>query len=261
MLLIAPALWNGFPLLQYDTGGYLAPWYEHQLHISRSVPYGLLLVAGHWFDFWPVLIVQSALTLWVLALTLRAHDMGGPLPLLGVTAALCLLTGLPWLTAILLTDIFAGLAVLALYLLLLRSDTLTRVERAGLYALTIVSAATHSATFAVLVLLMAAAVLFARKRIAPARLAGAAAALALSALLVFAADARGHRQARLDAGRAGALLRPHVGGRHRQTISRRSLPRCQLAPVPLQGPIARRRRRFLLGRRRIRQTRPLRGTR
>ena len=27
-LLIAPALWNGFPLLQYDTGGYLARWYE-----------------------------------------------------------------------------------------------------------------------------------------------------------------------------------------------------------------------------------------
>ena len=27
-LLLAPALWNGFPLLQYDSGGYLARWYE-----------------------------------------------------------------------------------------------------------------------------------------------------------------------------------------------------------------------------------------
>ena len=26
-LLMAPALWNGFPLLQWDTGGYLARWY------------------------------------------------------------------------------------------------------------------------------------------------------------------------------------------------------------------------------------------
>jgi hypothetical protein len=26
--LIAPALWNGYPLLQWDTGGYLARWYE-----------------------------------------------------------------------------------------------------------------------------------------------------------------------------------------------------------------------------------------
>jgi len=27
LMLLAPALWNGYPLLQYDTGGYLARWY------------------------------------------------------------------------------------------------------------------------------------------------------------------------------------------------------------------------------------------
>jgi hypothetical protein len=188
-LLLAPAAWNGFPLLQYDTGGYLAPWYEHQLHISRSVPYGLLLVAGHWLDFWPVLIVQSALAVWVLALTLRAHGLGNPLMLLAIVTALCALTTLPWLTAILLTDIFAGLSVLALYLPLLHGETLARAERAGLYVLTVVGAATHSATLAVLILLLAAAAVFGRSRIAPARLAVGAAALALSAVLVFAADA------------------------------------------------------------------------
>lgn len=187
-LLLAPAAWNGFPLLQYDTGGYLAPWYEHQLHISRSVPYGLLLVAGHWLDFWPVLMVQSALTVWVLALTLRAHGFAGPLMLLGVTAALCLLTTLPWLTAILLTDIFAGLAVLALYLLLLRPAALTRGERTGLYALIVAGAATHSATLAVLILLLTAAAVLGRKRIAPARLAAAGFALVASAVAVLAAD-------------------------------------------------------------------------
>jgi len=26
VLLVAPAIWNGYPLLQYDTGGYLARW-------------------------------------------------------------------------------------------------------------------------------------------------------------------------------------------------------------------------------------------
>jgi hypothetical protein len=31
LMLIAPALWNGYPLLQYDTGGYLARWYEGYL--------------------------------------------------------------------------------------------------------------------------------------------------------------------------------------------------------------------------------------
>ena len=40
-LLLAPALWNSYPLLQYDTGGYLARWYEGYLVPSRSTVFGL----------------------------------------------------------------------------------------------------------------------------------------------------------------------------------------------------------------------------
>ncbi len=58
-LLIAPALWNGFPLLQYDTGGYLARWYEGTLVPSRAVVYGLILTAGVPLAFWPVLLRAS----------------------------------------------------------------------------------------------------------------------------------------------------------------------------------------------------------
>ena len=122
-LLIAPALWNGFALLQWDTGGYLARWYEGTLVPSRAVAYGLILNAGAPLAFWPVLLLQSALTVWILALTLRAHGLGRrPLHLLAVVAVLSLATTLPWLTSILLTDIFCGLGVLALYLVLLRGD-------------------------------------------------------------------------------------------------------------------------------------------
>ena len=191
-LLIAPAAWNGFPLLQYDTGGYLAAWTEGKLAISRSVPYGIMLAAGRRPDFWPVLIVQSALTVWLLALTLRAHKLGDrPLTLLAIVAALCLLTTLPWLTAILLTDIFAGLSVLALYLLLLRDEALKPAERIGLIALAAVAAATHSATLAVmLALTIVAAIvsLLRRARLTPMHLARAALALTLGACLVFTAD-------------------------------------------------------------------------
>ena len=191
-LLVAPAVWNGFPLLQFDTGGYIAPWYDHHLHINRSVPYGLLLVAGRSPDFWPVPIMQSALTLLVLALTLRAHGLGGrPFLLLGLTAALCLVTTLPWLTGILLTDIFSGLAVLALYLLLLRAEALSGAERIGLFALLALSAATHSGTLAMLILLVGAAGavwLIDRRCIPVARLGNAVLALALGAAMVLVAD-------------------------------------------------------------------------
>jgi len=191
-LLIAPALWNGFALLQWDTGGYLARWYEGYLVPSRAVVYGLILNAGAPLSFWPVVVLQGALTVWILALVLRAHGLGGrPLVLLGIVAAMSVLSTLPWLTSILLTDIFCGLGVLALYLLLMRNETLAGYERAGLIALIALAGATHSATFAVLAGLLVVATALAlvdRKRLPVARLASGFTALALAAGLVFAAD-------------------------------------------------------------------------
>jgi hypothetical protein len=158
LILLAPAIWNRFPLLQYDTGGYLVRWFEGYLVPSRSTVFGLFLNISAYPDFWPAVAIQAALTVWVLALMLRAHGFGGrPLMLVGVTAALAGLTTLPWLTSILLTDIFAGLAVLAVHLLVFADGTLRRFERISLFALVAFAAATHSATFAVMLALLAAA--------------------------------------------------------------------------------------------------------
>jgi hypothetical protein len=191
-ILIAPAVWNHFPLLQYDTGGYLARWYEGTLVPSRAVVYGLILNLSVPLSFWPVVLGQSALTVWIVALMLRAHGLGErPSILLGVIATLSALTTLPWLTAILLTDIFCGLGVFALYLLLMRNDGLSGPERVGLIVLTAVAAATHSATIAVLAVLLAAAALvrlFDRTRMPAANLRRGVVALVLGALMVFAAN-------------------------------------------------------------------------
>ena len=191
-LLMGPALWNGFPLLQYDTGGYLARWYEGTLVPSRAVIYGLMLNAGELAMFWPVVLVQAALTVWVIVLMLRAHGLGGrPWLMLGVAAAQTLLSTLPWLTSILLTDIFAGLGVLALYLLLLRPGHVSRGERFALIALIAVCAATHSATIAVLLALILAGVIvrLVRPRQLPlARIGNGVLAITLGCVLVFAAD-------------------------------------------------------------------------
>ena len=191
-LLIAPALWNGFPLLQYDTGGYLARWHEGTLVPSRAVVYGLMLNVGTPAAFWPVVAVQAALTVWVIALTLRAHGLGGrPWLVLCIVAVLTAISTLPWLTSILLTDVFAGLGVLALYLLLLRPGSFGRSERFALIALIAVSAATHSATIAVLAALIVAGVLMwlvQPRQLPLARVGNGVLALALGAVLVFAAD-------------------------------------------------------------------------
>nr|HEV8009040.1 hypothetical protein [Bradyrhizobium sp.] len=150
LMLIAPALWNGYPLLQYDTGGYLARWYEGYLVPSRSTVFGLYLHFGEDSHFWINLGVQALATLWILQLTLRVFGMARPLRLMAVSVILILTTALPWLASMLLTDIFAGLSVLSLFILVLHGDRTSTVEKCLLFAFTAFAAATHSATLAVL---------------------------------------------------------------------------------------------------------------
>lgn len=174
-LLLIPALWNGFPILFYDTGGYLARPFEGTLAAGRSMVYGLWLAAGAWWNFWPVVIAQAALTVWIVARMLRSHGLGQKaLQLPVLVALLAVATGLPWLAGQLMPDLFAGLSVLALYLLVFRTEpnaryervglanvavyrteALARWERIGLAAVVAFAAASHNATFAVLLIVLA----------------------------------------------------------------------------------------------------------
>jgi hypothetical protein len=192
LVLLAPALWNGFPLLQYDTGGYLARWFEGYLVPSRSVVYGLFVAAGWPLDFWPVVTLQAAATVWMLALLLRTYGFGDrPWTLLAVVVGLSLTTTLPWIAGILLTDIFAGLAIIALHLVVLRDDAIGRRERIALVVFVAFAGATHSATFLVLIGLAAVALLASlvdRRTVAPRAALRAAGAVALAAVMLLAAN-------------------------------------------------------------------------
>jgi hypothetical protein len=191
LVLLAPALWNGFPLLQYDTGGYLARWYEGHLEESRSTVYSLYLVLTARPDFWPAVAVQALVTVWMLWLTLRAQAMATPLALVATATALSIVTSLSWIASTLLTDVFTGLSVLGLYLVTLRAETLARWERGALIALIAFAAATHTATLAVLLALLAAGLLIAlvRRGTVPFNgLVRGASAIALSVALLLAAN-------------------------------------------------------------------------
>ena len=139
--LAAPAIWNGFPLIFPDTGGYLTRPLEGTLDMGRSALYGLFLDAGISSAFWLNVILQSALAAWLVALTLRAHAFGGrPWLALGVVALLTVTTSLPWLTGLLLPDLLFPAAILALHLLLFRQlATWERGVLAGVIAFAIAS--------------------------------------------------------------------------------------------------------------------------
>src|SRR6201992_4219286 len=146
LFLIAPALWNGYPLLQWDTGGYLARCDGGYLVPSRSTVFGLYLHLGEASDFWLDLAAQALATLWILWLTLRVLSLSQPFRLLAISLSLVLTTALPWLASMLLTDIFAGLSVLSLFILVVHGDKISTLEKFLLFLFTAFSAATHSAT-------------------------------------------------------------------------------------------------------------------
>jgi hypothetical protein len=156
VLMIAPALWNGYPVLQWDTGGYLARWYEGYLVPSRSTVFGLYLHYGESSGFWINLALQSLATLWLLQLTLRVLNLMQTFRLVAISLLLILSTALPWLASMLLTDIFAGLSVLSLFLLVVGAGRISAPEKAALFVFTAFASATHSATLGVLLGLCAA---------------------------------------------------------------------------------------------------------
>ena len=85
LMLLAPAIWNSYPLLQSDTGGYLARWYEGYLVPSRSTTFGLYLYYGEPTSFWLNLGIQALATMWILQLTLRVFGLARPWRLFGIS--------------------------------------------------------------------------------------------------------------------------------------------------------------------------------
>jgi hypothetical protein len=199
VVLLAPALWNRFPLLEYDTGGYLARAFEGYLVPSRPAAYGLLLGATWPFAFWPALLVQVAATIWIFALLLRVLGQGGrPWLLAGIVALLSVFTTLSLIASTLLTDIFAGLGVLGLYLLVFKGDALARAERIALMLFVAFCAATHNATLALILALAGAACvafLVMRSAVPTEGLRRGALAAALGVVVMVSANLAACRQA------------------------------------------------------------------
>ncbi|GLH85511.1 MULTISPECIES: hypothetical protein [unclassified Bradyrhizobium] len=191
LFLVAPALWNGYPLLQWDTGGYLARWYEGYLVPSRSTVFGLYLHWGEDSSFWLNLGLQALATLWILQLTLRVLGLAQPLRLLWIGLLLILTTALPWLASMLLTDIFAGLSVLALFLLVTQARRISGLEKTALFGFVAFASATHSATLGVLLGLCCAGWIawpFLRRQIALSGLIQASLTIVAGAAMLLAAN-------------------------------------------------------------------------
>jgi len=151
LTLLLPALWNGFALVFFDTGGYIDRAVEMSLYPGRSVFYGFFLWLGSlgWWFFWGPIMFKSLLCLWVIHLILRCHYLpSGPVSTAVTCAGLSLATGISWYTSQLMPDILVPVAVLALWLLSSSWTMLRPGERAGLMAATLLALVSHNSCLA-----------------------------------------------------------------------------------------------------------------
>lgn len=149
--LLAPALWNGYAIVFYDTGGYAEAAVHLKMVPGRSLFYGLFLWLSSlgWWSFWGPVLIQSLATLWLLHLLLRCHTLpSGPSAILITISALTALTGLSWYTSQLMPDILLPLVVLALWLLGVHWPQIRSGERVGLFAVTILGMVSHMSCLA-----------------------------------------------------------------------------------------------------------------
>jgi hypothetical protein len=118
-LLLAAALWNGFPLIFYDTGAYMLQSFGDKFGPERSPVFSLfILFAGGGISLWLVVLLQALTVAFVMVEAARALAPRATVPvLLLVGAVLVLLTGLPWYVGQIEPDAFTPLVVLTLYLL------------------------------------------------------------------------------------------------------------------------------------------------
>jgi hypothetical protein len=207
LILLLPALFNGFPLVFSDTGTYLASAIERALPADRPIHYSLFLYALHLGrTLWPVVAAQAALTVAVLAIFFDVA-LGGRLRAPRKAALLAIVpavSALPVLASELTPDLFTALLIGGLALLALRPAALTNIRKAFLYAVVVLAVCVHQANFLVAAVLLSTLAI-ARSRLKPS-LAGPALAVCAGFGLLVAPNVLYHRSVSATRGSGVFLL-------------------------------------------------------
>lgn len=150
-LLCLPAIWNRFPLMFDDVGGYMERWPTATLGFGRSAAYGLLLWLTRWSSFVPLVLLQALVTTFVVDRALRIFRGGrSPWALPVVMAAIAVTSAAAFSVSTVMPDAWAAPAVVALHLLAWHSGSLTTLERVAMAGIVAMAGAAHMATFGVI---------------------------------------------------------------------------------------------------------------
>jgi hypothetical protein len=161
LVLLYGGLYNGFPLVTYDTGTYLGSGMDLSVPDDRPITYGLFTaVASLSFSLWFVIFFQCLLLagLMLRYLAVYVPRVRHPAARLALLVGFVWATGVSWTSCALMADVFTPIGLLALGLVLL-GHAPRWPGRLGLLALALVSAMMHSSnvlTFALVVVVFGA---------------------------------------------------------------------------------------------------------
>ena len=149
----------------------------------RSIYYSLLsYLLADTASLWAISVVQAALTVWVIAVTINTFQPTRRL--LPILVALMLLSTLPWTVSMFMPDIFTPLTILAIACLAFAWPDLSRNMRLALLVMLSSSIVMHFTNVPIAVGLAVVAVLmWPVKRWAPAGAIAAAIAISVAALV------------------------------------------------------------------------------
>lgn len=155
--LLWPALYNGYPTIFSDTGGYLETGkFFLALPPFRAPGYALFtrLTSGG-ISGWFTVVTQAAMVVYVLYEVCDYLGEGdrklADLYFLGSVVVLTALTSLPWVVSLLMPDVFAGVLFLSGFLVAFAGE-LRFAQRISLAAIFAISVAAHASLFPIGVL-------------------------------------------------------------------------------------------------------------
>jgi len=144
LLLLLPAIYNGYPLVNSDDGTYLGSGFKIENPGDRPITYGLFLnvFSLNGLSLWIAVSFQTLILSWLIVKTLRHvtgenHLIRNSL----ITFAILALTSLSWTASEVIPDIWMPIALLAFSLI--ASDKEGKFTTVFLYVLYFCSVATH----------------------------------------------------------------------------------------------------------------------
>ncbi|MBW6401698.1 hypothetical protein KPL78_27850 [Roseomonas sp. HJA6] len=209
MLLVWPALVNGYPLVFSDTGGFLHQTLGPLMLWDKPWVYGPLLHLAHWrVSLWPPVAAQALIVSHLIWLTQRAaRGKATPGRHLLACLSLAVLSTAPFTVAMLLPDVFASVVVLGLFLLGPGREALSAGEVAWVALLATLGIASHLSHLPIALALVAMAFLSGLPRRRGLRDAAWTAAPPIAAvMMVLAGNVVGHGRLALSPHGATFLL-------------------------------------------------------